>query len=85
MKLYLVGIHDAAAGMFITPLQFERSLGAGIRNFEIGVKDLPHKDDLTLRHLGTFDDESGEYVPIDPVIISRGIELKSDNVVNFDA
>lgn len=82
MKLYIVAIRDVKAEMFMPPA-FERAIGAGIRNFQQGIAELPQKDDLILYHLGEYEDTTGAITSIEPVELCRGVEISGENVVEI--
>mgnify|MGYP000261869328 CR=1 FL=1 len=77
MRLKVVAIFDVCAEMYL-PIQTERSLNAAIRNFENGCVTVPHKNDLELHYLGSFNDVTGVLESRNPgrEILRRGSEVE---------
>lgn len=65
----LVSVFDKVSGLY-SPVMTEINADSAIRNFKIGAKQNPQinasPEDYCLVLLGTFDDESGVIVPVEP-------------------
>jgi hypothetical protein len=81
----IYAIRDNLAEVFNTPF-YEHNHKTAIRGFEQSAKDAPNKDDYSLYHLGTFDDNSGQTIPGEPTKIFSGLDIKvNDNDEHISA
>lgn len=79
LKIYTV--YDSAVGAFMQPF-FARSHGEALRNFQDAITDtkgpFKHAADVSLFHLGAFDDENGDIQkPLAPERLLDGREVIS--------
>lgn len=81
MKHVVVSVRDRAADTFGRPF-FVSAVGAAIRSFADEVnradKDNPlfnHPEDFDLYEVGSFDDDSGGLVAIQPRMVAVGKDL----------
>lgn len=78
MRFEVVAVLDAAVGGYSRPF-FTPSIGAAVRSFIDEVNRQAddnqmskHPQDFSLYHLGSFDDSTGELLPCQPELVSRG-------------
>lgn len=79
MIVQAFSVHDKAAGAFL-PMFFARTKGEAIRSFSLAVSDAKHqfavtKGDYTLYLLGSFDDLSGMFSPVEPERVLSALEV----------
>lgn len=77
MVLVAYSVHDSVAQFFGSPF-FCKTDGEARRLFADACKDSrsnlsEHPTDFSLYRLGQFDDNSGDLVPVAPVLIVRGV------------
>lgn len=77
MVLVAYSVHDSVAQFFGPPF-FCKTDGEARRLFSDACKDTrsnlsEHPSDFALYRLGQFDDNSGDLVPVAPVLIVRGV------------
>lgn len=83
MKLLLVTLYDAKAGAYNVP-QYVQSIGGAVRAFsdEINRSDpgnvlFNHPDDFLLFELGTYDDQTAQFEPLQPMrLVASGVDFK---------
>lgn len=73
MKLKVFGIRDSKAMAFLQPY-FSPSVGGAVRAFADEVNDgkgmiTKHPDDFILYELGEFDDNTGLFVSLTPIVM----------------
>lgn len=77
MILLAYSIHDSVAQFFGPPF-FVKTDGEARRVFGDACKDTrsnlsEHPSDYSLYRIGHFDDNSGDLVPVAPVLLTRGV------------
>lgn len=79
MMIQIVSVFDQALQSYSRPV-FVASTGVAIRSFqdEVNRPDSEirkHPKDYVLYHLGEFDDELGQFYPIDPSQLVTAVQL----------
>lgn len=80
MILQMFSIYDSKVGAYMTPV-FLHSKGQALRWFSDLIKDQEstlskHPEDYTLFHLGSFEDVSSKFEPLEtPHSMGIGLEL----------
>jgi len=73
MKIYT--IRDQVAGFFISPFMAENDAHAQ-RMFIVSLGDsFQHRADFSLHFVGSFDTETGEITPSDPMMVMAGLSI----------
>jgi len=75
MRTNIYSIYDTVAKIFNKPFT-EHNDESAKRSFQTASTDQPHRADYNLYHLGYYDDTTGEIIPVDPLKIYSGLELK---------
>lgn len=78
MTLNVYAIRDAQVNSYSQPF-YSPTHGSALRAFSDHVNDPQsapnkHPDDFNLYHLGTFNDETGQLVAVDPTRIGTALE-----------
>lgn len=79
MLKVIVSVKDVVSEMFHDP-RAEVNVASAIRAFAESVKDSPHKDDYSLYQIGTMDTNNGTITANEPVRISSGHDVQTNNV-----
>jgi len=84
MRAY--SIFDSKAQAFLPPF-FMLNDAVALRIFEECANDISHQfskfpEDYVLYRVGDFHDDSGSFVPVDPVVLGRAIALKRPALVS---
>lgn len=79
MKLEIFAVRDRQLAAYMQPF-FAPTIGSAIRAFSDGMNDgttpmAKHPDDYDLWHLGSFNDNTGELVKIEPTQVAVGKNL----------
>lgn len=79
MKLLAFAVHDAASGLYGTPM-FLISKGLALRSFSDECNNPQsiinkHAGDYTLFQIGEYDEESGVMTPITPLSCGNAVEF----------
>lgn len=87
MNYVVLSVYDRAAATYGRPL-FAAAVGAAMRSFQDEVnrpaEDNPmykHPGDFDLVELGTFDDQTGKFVSIDPKVVCVGKQMSMSPVL----
>lgn len=89
-KKVLVSVFDKVAGLYC-PVITEVNLDVAIRNFREGAKKNPqigaYPSDYELHHLGYFDDETGQVLPVSANVLESGnhIVIRASEVFPNDS
>ena len=75
MRTNIYSIYDTIAKIFNKPFR-EYNDESAKRSFKTASQDQPNRSDYNLYHLGYYDDNTGEIIPVDPLKIYSGLELK---------
>lgn len=74
-KKVLVSVYDKIANLYF-PIITEINLEVAVRNFREGAKKNPqigaYPSDYELHHVGYFDDETGEVLPVTSNVLETG-------------
>lgn len=80
MRFEIYAVRDKAVDAFVQPLFF-RSKGEALRSFLDAVKSndmfKAHPEDYDFYSLGTYDDNTGEFVSAGPVVVLTGMQAAS--------
>jgi hypothetical protein len=77
MKTKLYSIRDNIAEVFNKPFT-EFNDASATRAFINSAKENPNIKDYSLYLLGEFDDNGGHIIPVEPVRVYSGTEIKSE-------
>lgn len=75
MRTNLYSVYDTIAGVFNKPF-VEHNDDTAKRAFQASASEQPHLADYSLYHLGYYDDTTGEIIPVDPLKIMSGLDIK---------
>ena len=84
-KKVLVSVYDKVANLYF-PIMTEINLEVAIRNFREGVRKNPqigaYPSDYELHHVGYFDDETGQVLPVSSNVLETGnhIVIRAEEV-----
>lgn len=90
MKLKMFTIYDHQTRVYFSPLML-RSIGEAVRGFTELANDLSsnigkYPDVFSLYELGEFDDESGEFLVLQPpLLIAKGTDFVNSKPTLHDA
>lgn len=77
-KKVLVSVFDKVANLYC-PIITEVNLEVAIRNFREGAKKNPqigaYPSDYELHHVGYFDDETGQVLPVSANVLETGAHI----------
>jgi hypothetical protein len=79
MRLIVCSVFDTAVGAFAPPF-FCQALGQASRVFGDWVNDPAtplsrHPGDYRLYHLGSWEDQTGDFMPLEPAVIANGADF----------
>ena len=89
-KKVLVSVYDKVANLYF-PIITEINLEVAVRNFREGAKKNPqigaYPSDYELHHVGYFDDETGQVLPVSANTIETGnhIVIRASEVFPNDS
>ena len=84
-KKVLVSVYDKVACLYF-PVMTEINLEVAVRNFREGARKNPQigafPSDYELHHLGYFDDETGQVLPVSDNVLETGnhIVIRAEEV-----
>lgn len=84
-KKVLVSVYDKVACLYF-PVMTEINLEVAVRNFREGAKKNPQigafPSDYELHHVGYFDDETGQVLPVSSNVLETGnhIVIRAEEV-----
>lgn len=84
-KKVLVSVYDKVACLYF-PVMTEINLEVAVRNFREGVRKNPQigafPSDYELHHVGYFDDETGQVLPVSSDVLETGnhIVIRAEEV-----
>lgn len=84
-KRVLVSVYDKVANLYF-PIITEVNLEVAVRNFREGAKKNPqigaYPSDYELHHVGYFDDETGQVLPVTDNVLETGnhIVIRAEEV-----
>lgn len=84
-KKVLVSVYDKVANLYF-PIITEINLEVAIRNFREGARKNPqigaYPSDYELHHVGYFDDETGQVLPVSSNVLETGnhIVIRAEEV-----
>lgn len=84
-KKVLVSVYDKVANLYF-PIITEINLEVAVRNFREGAKKNPqigaYPSDYELHHVGYFDDETGQVLPVSSNVLETGnhIVIRAEEV-----
>lgn len=84
-KKVLVSVYDKLANLYF-PIITEVNLEVAVRNFREGAKNNPqigaYPSDYELHHVGYFDDETGQVLPVSANVLETGnhIVIRAEEV-----
>lgn len=81
-------VHDSKAACFCTPYNSENN-NTAIRDFSYAANDPTtpigrHPSDYTLFCIGSFDNQTGQLTPIEPIAIALALTLVQTSEVTSD-
>lgn len=82
-KKVLVSVYDKVACLYF-PVMTEINLEVAVRNFREGARKNPQigafPSDYELHHVGYFDDETGQVLPIDLLEAGAHVVIRAEEV-----
>jgi len=82
MRTNIYSIYDTIAKIFNKPFT-EVNDASAKRSFETAGQNQPHSADYNLYHIGYYDDNTGEIIPVDPEKIAMGIHIPAPTVASI--
>lgn len=79
MRTNIYSIYDTVAKIFNKPFT-EFNDETATRSFKASAPDQPHIGDYSLYHIGYYDDNTGEIIPVDPAKIYSGLQCSKPTV-----
>lgn len=84
--MMVFSVLDSKAQVFNRPF-FEKNIVLAARGFESALKDdkspfKGYESDFHLTQIGTFNEDTGEIIPITPAVVAKGSDFVAKPTVN---